>query len=85
MTSPIHDSPVVLPEVDAADSTAAPSESLAEQAPQANRRYQVHGEIARGGMGAILEVWEKRESLRGLRFTHQAPFLRHFTARFAPL
>lgn len=34
---------------------------------------------------ATLEVWGRRESLRGFRFTEQAPFLRHFTARFAPL
>jgi len=29
----------------------------------------------------ILEVWRRRESIRGLRLIHQAPFLRHFTAR----
>jgi tyrosine phenol-lyase len=34
---------------------------------------------------AICEVWERRHSLRGMRFTYQAPVLRHFTARFAPL
>ncbi len=34
---------------------------------------------------AILAVNERRESLRGVRITHQAPFLRHFTARFEPL
>lgn len=34
---------------------------------------------------AILEVYEGRESLRGYRMTYQAPFLRHFTARFEPL
>jgi tryptophanase len=33
----------------------------------------------------VLEVYARRESLRGLRFTYQAPFLRHFTARFAPV
>jgi tyrosine phenol-lyase len=31
---------------------------------------------------AILEVHERRQSLRGYRMTYQAPFLRHFTARF---
>lgn len=33
----------------------------------------------------ILEVWKRRESIRGLELTHQAPFLRHFTARFRRL
>ena len=33
----------------------------------------------------ILEVWKRREAIRGLALTHQAPFLRHFTARFRPL
>jgi tyrosine phenol-lyase len=32
----------------------------------------------------ILEVWKKRDSIRGLRLTHEAPFLRHFTARLEP-
>ncbi len=33
---------------------------------------------------AILEVFQRRETLRGYRITHQAPFLRHFSARFEP-
>jgi len=33
----------------------------------------------------ILEVWKRREAIRGLELTYQAPFLRHFTARFRPL
>jgi len=33
----------------------------------------------------ILEVWNRREQIRGLRLTYQAPFLRHFTARLEPL
>jgi len=33
----------------------------------------------------ILEVWKRREQIRGLRLTYQAPFLRHFTARLEPL
>lgn len=33
---------------------------------------------------AILNVWERRESARGYGFIDQAPFLRHFTARFEP-
>jgi tyrosine phenol-lyase len=34
---------------------------------------------------AVLNVWDRREAVRGYRFLEQAPFLRHFTARFAPL
>ncbi|MBK9709447.1 MAG: tryptophanase [Acidobacteria bacterium] len=34
---------------------------------------------------AILQVANRRESLRGYRIEKQAPFLRHFTARFAPM
>ncbi|HUG39965.1 MAG TPA: tryptophanase [Longimicrobiales bacterium] len=33
----------------------------------------------------ILEVFHRRASIGGFRFTHQAPVLRHFTARFEPL
>ena len=29
----------------------------------------------------ILNVWKRREQIRGLRLTYEAPFLRHFTAR----
>lgn len=32
---------------------------------------------------AVLEVFGRRESITGLRITHQAPVLRHFTARLA--
>ncbi|MBZ5527334.1 MAG: tryptophanase [Acidobacteriia bacterium] len=32
----------------------------------------------------ILDVWKRRESLRGYDLTYQAPFLRHFTARLQP-
>ncbi len=32
----------------------------------------------------ILEVWRRREAIRGLRLIYQAPVLRHFTARFEP-
>ncbi|HZO19630.1 MAG TPA: tryptophanase [Gemmatimonadaceae bacterium] len=34
---------------------------------------------------AILEVWRRRQSVCGLRIAEEAPFLRHFTARFEPL
>jgi tyrosine phenol-lyase len=33
----------------------------------------------------IQEVFERREQIGGFRFTHQAPVLRHFSARFEPL
>jgi tyrosine phenol-lyase len=33
----------------------------------------------------ILEVWRNREKIRSLELTYQAPFLRHFTARFKRL
>ncbi|HEU4390172.1 MAG TPA: tryptophanase [Blastocatellia bacterium] len=32
---------------------------------------------------AVLDVYKRRESIRGLELVYQAPFLRHFTARFA--
>ena len=32
----------------------------------------------------ILEVWRKRDSIRGLKLTYEAPFLRHFTAKLEP-
>jgi tryptophanase len=32
----------------------------------------------------ILEVWKNREQIRGMRLTHEAPFLRHFTAHLEP-
>jgi tryptophanase len=34
---------------------------------------------------AILNVWERRDAVRGYRFEQQAERLRHFTAAFAPL
>jgi tryptophanase len=30
----------------------------------------------------ILEVYARRDAVKGVRFTHQAPFLRHFTAHY---
>lgn len=33
----------------------------------------------------ILEVWERRRSIRGLALREEAPFLRHFTAKMEPL
>jgi tryptophanase len=32
----------------------------------------------------ILEVWKKRDSIRGLKLKYEAPFLRHFTAKLEP-
>ena len=34
---------------------------------------------------AILEIWQRRASVSGYRFTEQTPVLRHFTARFEEL
>ena len=31
---------------------------------------------------AILEIHQRRETIRGMRITYEAPFLRHFTAKF---
>jgi tryptophanase len=33
----------------------------------------------------IAEVARRKQRLRGLRIVEQAPWLRHFTARFEPL
>jgi tyrosine phenol-lyase len=33
----------------------------------------------------ILEVWKNRERIQGLRLSHEAPFLRHFTAHLEPV
>jgi len=33
----------------------------------------------------ILEVWNRRAQIRGMRLTYEAPFLRHFTARLEPV
>ena len=33
----------------------------------------------------ILSVWERREKIRGMKLTYEAPFLRHFTAHMRPL
>jgi tryptophanase len=32
----------------------------------------------------ILDVWNRREGIHGLRLVYQPPFLRHFTARLEP-
>jgi tyrosine phenol-lyase len=31
---------------------------------------------------SVLQVYQHRETIRGMRIVHEAPFLRHFTARF---
>jgi tyrosine phenol-lyase len=33
----------------------------------------------------ILEVWRKRQQIRGYEITHQAKFLRHFSAKLKPI
>jgi tryptophanase len=33
----------------------------------------------------LLEIWNRRDELRGLELTYEAPFLRHFTAQLKPL
>ena len=33
----------------------------------------------------ILAVWRRREQIRGMKLTYQAPFLRHFTAHLEPV
>jgi len=33
----------------------------------------------------LAEVWKKRESIRGLRLTHEDVFMRHFTAHLEPI
>jgi tryptophanase len=32
----------------------------------------------------IIAVYENRDNIKGLKITYEAPFLRHFTARFSP-
>ncbi len=60
--------------------TAAPMELVRLAIPR--RAYtQSHIDYV---VEAILNVWQRRADVRGYRFTEQAPFLRHFTARFQP-
>jgi tyrosine phenol-lyase len=33
----------------------------------------------------ILEVWQRRQQIRGLRLSYEPPFLRHFTAHLEPV
>ncbi|MGA2922827.1 MAG: tryptophanase [Candidatus Sulfotelmatobacter sp.] len=33
----------------------------------------------------ILSVWGQRDRIRGMKLTHEAPFLRHFTAKLEPV
>jgi tryptophanase len=33
----------------------------------------------------ILSVWEQRDRIRGMKLTHEAPFLRHFSAKLEPV
>ena len=34
---------------------------------------------------AVLQVYDRRDQIRGMRIVEEAPFLRHFTARFEPV
>lgn len=34
---------------------------------------------------SLIEVYNNRESIKGLRFTYESPILRHFTAEFEPI
>jgi tyrosine phenol-lyase len=34
---------------------------------------------------SVIELYQRRDQLRGLRITHEAPVLRHFTARLEEL
>ncbi len=33
----------------------------------------------------ILRVWKRRQNIKGMRLTYEAPFLRHFTAHLEPI
>jgi len=33
----------------------------------------------------ILRVWDRRQDIKGMRLTYEAPFLRHFTAHLEPI
>jgi len=33
----------------------------------------------------ILRVWQRRQDIKGMRVTYEAPFLRHFTAHLEPV
>ena len=33
----------------------------------------------------LLEVWQRRAHVRGMKLNYEAPFLRHFTARLSPM
>ncbi|MGB9257106.1 MAG: hypothetical protein WCC25_19860, partial [Candidatus Korobacteraceae bacterium] len=33
----------------------------------------------------VSAVWQRREQIRGMKLTYQAPFLRHFTAYLEPI
>jgi tryptophanase len=66
---------------DTGEETLAPMELVRLAIPR--RVYtQSHVDYA---VEAILEVSDRKELLRGYRIAYQAPFLRHFTARFEPL
>ncbi|MGD8867584.1 MAG: tryptophanase [Gemmatimonadales bacterium] len=66
---------------DSGEEKAAPQELLRLAIPR--RVYtQSHVDYV---VEAIIAVWRRREEIPGYRISYQAPFLRHFTARFEPL
>jgi tyrosine phenol-lyase len=34
---------------------------------------------------AVIELWNRRQDIKGLRFVYEPPTLRFFTSRFEPL
>jgi len=48
------------------------------------RRVYTHSHIEYV-VEVILDVWRRRDKIRGFELVHRAPFLRHFTARLRPV
>ena len=45
----------------------------------------IHGPPGTGKTEVIVALYQRRETLGGLQIIDQPPFLRHFSARFAPI
>jgi len=65
----------------ASDGALAPRELVRLAVP---RRTYTQSHIDYVGE-VVAEVAKRREALRGYRMVEQAPWLRHFTARFEPI